>query len=247
MYPPVYRFAVFASFVLFPLVARGAPTLYELHLDSDAGICNPDSPVSCVRYDGNSTDYVDGTVLDVEADFDNQIGDEVPLVLPDLFLPDVPLGLGDIVEIEAPGEGGNGGLVTGAWNLTTGELIIDLSPVLFPNLVLGGASVDPFELTTGGLPGELFCEQTIPPMVGSPILGSPTNPGAVTVVGRACVQAPGVNEAFFVVLSGTLEFLPEPGAGALTCAAAAALAALAGANKRASGPVGRAHGGRDDP
>jgi len=224
MTPRLARCALALSFALPCLAAHGETIFYDLRLTSTGAVCNPDVDVSCVRYNGDTALYPDGFELRVEANFDGQVGNLVPLAFPNFFIPDVQR-FGELVEIDTPFD------VKGFWDLSTGELNIDPAPVEFPTVVLGGTALDPFELTSNALPGDLNCAQTIPPMAGLPVQGSIEDPGFVVLVGRDCVQGPGLNEPFFVVLAGTLEYLPEPGAGALAWAAALALGAVASAKR----------------
>ena len=225
MTPRIARCALALTFFLPSLGARAETIFYDFRLTSTGAVCNPDADVSCVRYNGDTALYPDGFRLRMEADFDSQVGNVVPLSFPNFFIPDVQR-FGELVEIDTPAQ------IEGFWNVATGELSIDAAPVDFPGVVLGGAQLDPFELTTNALPGDLFCAETIPPMAGFPTLGGMQDPGFAVLVARDCVQGPGLNETFFVVLAGTLEYLPEPGSSALAGAAALALGTVASTRRR---------------
>jgi len=193
------------SLALAIVLAWAAPAAaidYELQLNTTGGVCNPDNDVSCVRYNGDSVLFPFGTVFTVEADFDAQAGNEVPVSFQTLFIPDVPIALGDRIEIDADP------LATGTWNVASGEIAIDNWPVSFPNVALGGANLL-LDMTTESLGSNLACNQVIPPMAGMRPPGDVVEPGKVILVGRGCVFAPGTNEGFFVVLAG--DFVRGPG------------------------------------
>ncbi len=208
--PPLALAALLAAAACAVPEARAAISLFDLRLTTSGAICNPDTAlVSCVRYGGDTGRFPEETVFRVEADFGAQVGDIVPLVFPDLFLPD-PDVFPDPIEIEAPGEG-NALVTVGTWDIGSGAVGVDLAPLAFPNVTGGGGiAISPFDLTTGALPA-LTCEQTIPPMTGTPVVGPPGSPGGVTLVGRACVSAPSLNAPVFVVLTGILDPVSLPG------------------------------------
>ena len=204
---------------LHPSHAQGQVDRYNLLLTTTGGVCSADAPdVSCVRYNGDSALYPFGESLPIDADFGSAVGNNVPITLPGFYLPDVVQAF-DTITIEATGEV-SGPPPSGTWNIATGTISLDLGPVDFPEVVQGGAIVDPFDMVTAPLAGNVVCEQTIPPMTGAPLSpGGTVNPGDVTIVGRSCVTRPNtsLNESFFVVLRGTM--VPEPSAalGIVSC------------------------------
>ncbi|NIR42021.1 MAG: hypothetical protein GWO22_40715, partial [Actinobacteria bacterium] len=191
-----------------PGAVNGAIQLYDLDLTT-AGLCNPGAELaSCARYGGDTARYPSGTSFRIEADFDAALGDLVPLVLPDFFVPD-PSAFPDPIPIAAPGEG-NGLMTTGTWNTATGEILVDAAPMQF-DVIAGGVLVDPVDLTTENL-AALLCSTTIPAMSGSRPVGPTSAPGDVTLVGRVCVTGPSLNEPFLIIVRGTMSPVVVPGA-----------------------------------
>ncbi len=211
-------------------LAQSGVQEYRFDLVTSGAVCDAsNATTSCVRYNGDSAFYSPGDRFFFTVDFDAQVGDEVPLTIEGLYFPDVVQAF-DTIFIDATGEI-SGPLPTGVWNLSTGFVEIFTGPVDFPNVVLGGTTVDPMPLEAQLLSGSTSCGSgDIPPMLGVPLAGPTSAPGEMTVVGRSCVIGPSLNETFFAILRGTLMPVPEP--GSLPAAAAAMLSlALLGRRK----------------
>lgn len=216
------------SAILLPALSHAQSGLWEYRfdLDTSGNICDATvATTSCVRYNGDSAFFPPGTQISVFADFDAQIGNEVPLEFHNFFLPDVVQAF-DTIVVEATGEV-SGPNPIGRWDLASGVVTMDAGPTDFPNVVQGGAVVDPLDVDSQPLAGTLTCgDEFIPPMPGLPLVGPPAAPGDMTMVGRACVVGPSVNETFFVVLRGDLVPVPEPSASMLAGAALLTLLSL---------------------
>jgi len=218
------------------LLAAGpavAATPLELELRGGGSSCTTDAVTrmeSCVRVNGNSAPYPDGTLLALEADLTapDPLG-FVPIRFLDFWIPDVEIVFDQLFFVDAPAK------ITGLWHPDTGEIELDPFDVAISGGMTGTAS--DFPLTTEHLASQTCSSgSSTAEMTGAQLTTDPTQgtPGTLSLTGSDCIEDPG--ETMLLVLTGDVVSLPEPAEVALGAAALATLALLRGARRGRTRP-----------